>query len=176
MTASVLPPDAQTRASVTIAWVIIANKPFYPVYIWWLVGTGVQASLVTLIATPFLLLVPYLASRKPQAARLLLLAIGTADTMLAARVFGEGSAAALFFAPCIMLVAVSFRPEEAWLQRIAAVLVFLAFALDHVWPGTPFHAWSASELAVLRSINILAVASLMTFIAIRYAGVSARGS
>ena len=163
--------DGLAQARVTVAWVIILNKPVYPVYIWWLVGSGVQASLFTLIALPFLLLVPWLAGRRPLAARLALVAIGTADTLLATRVFGTDSGAVLFFAPCLMLAALSFRLNEARLQRIAAVLVFAAFSIGHFWPGEPLHLWNAEELARLRSLNILSVACLMAFMAIRYAGI-----
>ena len=61
MTTSRTEPDELTQASVTVAWVIIANKPFYPLYIWWLVGSGVAVSLWSLVAVPFFLLVPWLA-------------------------------------------------------------------------------------------------------------------
>lgn len=36
-------PDALTQATATAAWVILLNKPFYPLYVWRLVGSGVEA-------------------------------------------------------------------------------------------------------------------------------------
>ena len=166
------PPDALTRASVTVAWVIILNKPFYPLYVWWLVGRGAQASLGTLIAVPFFLLIPLIAGRMPLAARAALPAIGTVDTLLATKIFGNDAGTALFLAPCIMLVALSFRPRQAWWQRIAGLLVFLVFIITHWGLGDALFVFSAAELATLRSINIVSVASLMTFIALRYAGIA----
>jgi hypothetical protein len=164
-------PDELTRASVTVAWVIIANKPFYPLYVWWLVGSGTEASLGTLVSVPFFLLVPFLARRAPLWARVALPVVGTADTLFETKLFGDGSGTELFLAPCMMLVALSFHTAEAWWQRGLAVLVFLAFVVAHGRMGEALHVWNAAELGTLFSINAFAVASLMAFIAIRYAGV-----
>ena len=47
------PLDPLTQATVTLAWVIALNKPFYPLYVWYLVGNGVVASLATMLAANF---------------------------------------------------------------------------------------------------------------------------
>ena len=57
--------DTRTGATITIAWVIVANKPFYPMYVWWLVGDGVETSALTLLAIPFFLAVPLVARKSP---------------------------------------------------------------------------------------------------------------
>ncbi|MGO7258911.1 hypothetical protein ACCT32_35770, partial [Rhizobium brockwellii] len=64
--------DPLTKASVTVAWVILLNKPFYPLYIWYLVGDGVAASLGTLSAAPLFLAIPLIARRSPLSARIAL--------------------------------------------------------------------------------------------------------
>jgi hypothetical protein len=165
------PLDPLTRASITIAWVIIANKPFYPLYVWWLLGNGVVASLFTLIAVPFFLAVPFLASRSPLAARIALPVIGTIDTLFETKLFGTGSGTALFLTPCIMLAALSFHAEEKWWQRGVTAFIFLVFVISRMSVGEPFHAWTDADLSNLLNLNAFAVASLMAFIALRYAGV-----
>ena len=164
-------PDDLTRASVTVAWIIILNKPFYPLYVWWLVGSGTQASLGTLVSTPFFLSVPLLARRSALAARIALPFVGTIDTLFATKLFGEASGTELFFGPCITLAALSFKAAEAWWQRGMAALVFVSFVAAHGRLGEALQVWSKDELGTLFSINVFAVASLMAFIAIRYAGV-----
>jgi hypothetical protein len=163
--------DDLTRASVTVAWVIVANKPFYPLYVRWLVGSGTLASLGTLVSLPLFLLVPYLARRSPLWARIALPVAGTMDTLFETKLFGFASGTELFLAPCMMLVALSFDAAEAWWQRGLAALVFVAFIAAHGRLGEALHVWNADELDTLFSINAFAVASLMAFIAIRYAGV-----
>ncbi|CAN7569255.1 hypothetical protein [Rhizobium sp. LjRoot254] len=164
------PLDPLTQATVTVAWVILLNKPFYPLYVWWLVGSGVQASLGTLASVPFFLLIIYLGPRNALAARIALPLVGTVDTLFETKLFGYGSGTELFLAPCIMLVALSFYAEEKWWQRGMAGLLFLLFFAAHGRLGAALHEWSPNELATLFNINVFAVASLMAFVAIRYAG------
>jgi len=164
--------DPLTGATVTVAGVLVLNKPFYPLYVWYLVGSGVQTSLASLIATPFFLAIPFVARRSSLAARVALPLIGTLDTVFETKVFGTASGTELFFAACILLVALSFRPGEAWWQRFAAIFVFVAFVFSRNWIGMQIHNWSSSDLSILLNLNAFAVASLTTFISLRYAGIA----
>jgi len=162
------PLDPLTSATVTTAWVIFANKPFYPLYVWWLVGSGVETSLWTLIAAPLFLAVALMAHRFPLAARIAVPLIGTTDTIFETKIFGAGSGTELFLAPCIMLAALSFYAEEKWWQRGMVALIFCAFAVTHGRLGTALHIWNDMDLATLLNLNAFAVASLMAFIALRW--------
>lgn len=164
-------PDPLTQASVIVAWVILLNKPLYPVYIWWLVGNGVMASLATLIAAPFFLAIPFLARYRPSMARTALPLVGTCDTLFETKLFGQPSGTELFFAACIMLAALSFRAEERWRQRGVAALVFLVFLVSRNYIGSPLHAWTDADLSKMLNLNAIAVGSLMVFIALRFASV-----
>ncbi len=166
--------DPLTQASVTVAWVIFVNKPFYPIYIWYLIGNGFTASLGTLLAAPLFLAVPFLARRAPIAARFTLPLVGTCDTFFETKLFSQNSGTELFYAACIMLVALSFREDEKWRQRGLAVLVFAVVLISRVYIGAPLHAWTEPDLASLFNLNVFAVASLMTFITLRYSGISRR--
>jgi len=164
--------DPLTQATVTVAWVIFLNKPFYPLYVWYLVGNGVTASLGTLISAPFFLAIPFLARRSPLAARMALPLVGTFDTLFETKLFGQGSGTELFFAACIMLAALSFKAEEKWWQRCMAGLFFAVFAFSRSYIGQPLHVWTDGDLAILFNLNAFAVASLMAFIAFRYSGIA----
>lgn len=163
--------DPLTEATVTVAWVIVANKPFYPLYVWYLVGSGVTASLLTLVSAPFFLAIPFIARRSPIVARIMLPVIGTLDTMFETKLFGTASGTELFLAACMMLAALSFRGEERWSQRGLVAFIFGAFLITRNWTGAPLHGWSESELSILFNLNAYAVASLLAFVALRYAGV-----
>lgn len=162
--------DPLTRATVTVAWVIFLNKPFYPLYVWYLVGHGITASLATLISAPFFFAVVLVAKRSPLASRILLPAVGTLDTAFETTLFGQGAGTELFFAACIMLVALSFRPQEKIWQYAMTIFVFCVFVASRTFNGQPWYPWSAGELSTLLNLNIFAVASLLAFIALRYAG------
>ncbi|WP_112611370.1 hypothetical protein ACK83U_19420 (plasmid) [Rhizobium sp. WW22] len=162
--------DARTGATITIAWVILANKPFYPMYVWWLVGDGVETSAITLVAIPFFLAVPLIARKSPFSARLALPLIGTIDTVFESIVFGRASATLLFLAPCMALTLVSFQPDEKWWQRGLVCCIFVCFAICWWRLKDPVFPWTGGQIAMLMNINVFAVASLMTFIGARYAG------
>lgn len=165
-----LSPDPLTQATVTVAWVIVLNKPFYPLYVWYLLGNGIVASLGTLLSAPFFLAIPFVARRFPLAARIALPLVGTFDTLFETKLFGQGSGTELFFAACIMLVALSFKAEEKWWQRGMSILVFAVFVFSRGFIGEPLYAWTASDLAILFNLNAFAVASLLAFVSLRYAG------
>ncbi|MBP1849669.1 hypothetical protein [Rhizobium halophytocola] len=165
------PLDPLTQATVTVCWVVAANKPLYPLYVWWLVGSGTVASLATMLTMPLFAAIALLARRFPFAARLALPLIGTLDTLFETKLFGAASGTALFLAACAMLAALGFRWTEKWWQRASAILIFLAYLAVRGGLGTPLHVWNADELASLFEINAFAVACLMAFIALRYAGV-----
>ena len=163
-------PDLLTAATVTVAWVIVLNKPFYPLSIWWLVGNGVQASLISVLSMPFFLAIVFLAKRSPLAARIALPVVGTIDTLFETKLFGTGSGTELFFAACIMLAALSFHAHEKLWQWAVACFVFAAFVFSRYAMGDALHIWSSDDLATLFNFNAFAVACLTTFIALRYAG------
>lgn len=164
--------DPLTAATLTVAWVIILNKPFYPLSIWWLVGNGVEASLISVVSMVFFLAIPLIARRSSLAARIALPAIGTLDTIFETKLFGPGSGTELFFAACIMLVAVSFRQGERLWQVGMTGMVFAGFLWARYMIGGALHVWSEPDLATLLNLNAFAVACLTAFIALRYAGLN----
>nr|WP_183368472.1 hypothetical protein [Gellertiella hungarica] len=163
--------DALTAASVTVAWVVALNKPFYPLYVWWLTGEGTAASLVAVAAAPFFAAAALMAKTNPLAARLGVPLIGIVDTVLAGVFLGQAGGTELYFAACLMLVALNFHAAEKWLQRGLAVFGFVVFFLFHGRFSAPLHVWDAAGVQSLLTLNAFSVASLMTFIALRYAGV-----
>lgn len=162
------PLDPLTAASITVVWVILLNKPFYPLYVWWLTGDGVLISCWSMVAAPFFALAIVGARRFPLAARIAVPLIGTLDTLFETKLFGYGSGTELFLAPCTMLVALSFYAQEKWWRRGLAALIFATFAAARNRLGPALHVWRDQNLAALLNLNAFAVASLMAFIALRW--------
>lgn len=165
------PVDALTAASITIAWVVALNKPFYPLYVWWLTGDGVSSSPTAVLAAPFFAAVALMGRKNPLAVRVGVPLIGIIDTVLAGMFMGQATGTELYFAACMLLIALNFREDEKWLQRGMAVFGFAAFVIFHGRFTLMDTGWSAEDVASLLTLNAFSVASLMTFIALRYAGV-----
>ena len=162
-------PDPLASAGAAVAWVVLANKPLYPVAIWWFVGGGFEASLATLIAAPLYAAVPFLARRAPLTARVSTPVVGLADTLLATKVFGPGSGVELFLFACGLLAALSFRPHEVWWSRGLIGLIFVAFVAMRLGGGPALYALPADELGRLLDLNVFSAASLFAFIGLRFA-------
>lgn len=170
-------PDALTAASATIAWTILGNKPFYPLYVWWLIDKDAAiVSLWTLVATPLFAAVPWLARRNGRAARLTLVLAGIADTAFASLMLGAGTGGVYFFFPCLMLAALCFRVSEPWSSRAIAVLAFVAFAALAKFGGGGVHAWTGEQAKTLDSLNLYCAIALSAFIALRFSTVARDGS
>ena len=156
-------------ASATTAWVIVVNKPIYPLYVWGLVGDGVATSFWTLAAWPLFLACALGARRWPLAARVGLPLAGMTDTAFSAWMFGAASGVEAFFVPCAALAALSFRADEAALSRALTVAAFVAFAALR-WLAPPgLHPWPAGEAATLATLNVYSAASLTAFVGLRFA-------
>ena len=162
--------DPLASAGAAVAWVVLANKPLYPVTIWLFVGGGFTASLATLIAAPLYAAAPFLARRASLTARAATPVVGLADTLLATKVFGPGSGAELFLFACGLLAALSFRPHEVWWSRGLIGLIFVAFVAMRLGGGAALYALPPDELGRLLDLNIFSAASLFAFIGLRFAG------
>jgi len=75
-------------------------------------------------SAPIFLTIPFLAARSPLAGRIALPLIGTFDTLFETKLFGSASGTELYFAACMMLVALSFQADEKWWQRGMALVLF----------------------------------------------------
>lgn len=162
--------DPHATAVVTVAWLIVANKPVYPLYVWWFVGNGTAAACLTMLATPAFLAIALMGARHPLAARLALPLVGALDTLFATKLFGAASGTELFFVPCLILAVASFRPDEGrWTKGLVAVL-FVSFVVAHGRLGAAWGPWTIEETARLLEINVFAVASLAAFLGWRFSG------
>jgi hypothetical protein len=166
------PIDPLASACAAVGWVVVASKPFYPIYFWWLVGGGVEASLVSLLAAPIYAAAALAARRASLAARVAMPTIGLVDTLLAAKIWGLGSGAELFLFSCGLLAALSFRSGEGWWSRGLIGLIFVGFVAMRLGGGPAWHAFPPDQLSRLLELNTLSAASLFAFIGLRFAGVA----
>jgi hypothetical protein len=161
--------DPLAAATVGVAWLIVVDKPLYPLTVAWVAGDG-WAAWPTLLALPAFLAIALLGRRRSFAARLALPLVGAADTLLATKLFGAASGTELFFVPCLLLAVLAFRAEEArWTKGLVALL-FAVFALAHGRLGAPLGPWTADAAARLLELNALSVAMLCAFLGWRFAG------
>lgn len=161
--------DPLAAATNFIALCVVGNQPFYPLYVWWIVGNDGGVSLVTFLSTPFFLAVPAVARRSSLVGRAMLPIVGVANTILSVKAFGFASGVALFLGPCAMIAGMALRAGERSIMLMILGFTFAAFAL-HDWLGAPVHLFSSEEYARFLSLNAWSVAGLTVFTAVKYSG------
>ena len=161
--------DPLAAATNFIALCVVGNQPFYPLYVWWIVGDDGWVSFVTFLSTPFFLAVPAVARRSSLAGRAMLPIVGVANTILSVKAFGFASGVALFLGPCAMIAGMALRARERSIMLMILGFDFAALAL-YDWLGAPMHLFSKEEYARFLSLNAWSVAGLTAFAAVKYSG------
>lgn len=163
--------DPMTEAANWIALVVAWNQPFYPLYLWWIVGADkIAPSFLTFLSTPFFLVVPAVAARHPVAARLLLPLTGIANGILSTKAFGVASGVGIFLIPCALIGALLFRPSERRLGLFVIALTAAAYFIPHGFYGSPLADYSAADNAGMVGLNALSAATLVVFIGLLISG------
>jgi hypothetical protein len=153
--------DPLAASSNFIALMVAASQPFYPLYVYWVIGGDYWPTLFTFFSTPFFLAVPALARSNSLAGRALLPIAGIANTALASLLLGPQSGVLLFLMACVLIAAVQFRKSERW---CAFLLVAAATAAYFLLKGTTQYALvdlSDSAATGLIALNAFSVGALL---------------
>lgn len=168
--------DPLVATANTIALVVVSNQPFYPLYLYWLVGPDVAPSYWLFLSTPLFAAVPAISRLNTVAGRVLLPLAGIANTMLSAKAFGVASGVEMFLIPCVLIGFVVFRPSERIIGLAIAGLAFLIFTMLHGNYGQPVHLYTPEEYESFVKLNATSVGTLTAFVGLLVAGlISQRG-
>jgi len=162
-------PDPLVSAGNLIATVVAWNQPFYPLYLYFVVGPDIEVSFLTFLSTPFFVAVPAVARRHSLLGRALLPVTGIANTIVSAKAFGAASGVELFLAPCLTIAALLFRRSERWLMYALVALGLATYLGLHDRYGAPLHLYTADEYARFFSLNAFSVLTLAAFVGIVFA-------
>lgn len=162
--------DPLTGQANRFALLLASNQPFYPLYVWWLVGEGWMVSLWTLLSTPFFLATPWLARLSSLGGRLMLAFAALGNTFMCMALFGESSLVGLFLAPCTVLIALLFRSgETVWTALCLGAGLAVFLALHGRWPA-PQVEFTSSQINSFAFLHTVCAASLTALIAWLFAG------
>jgi hypothetical protein len=164
-------PDPATAASNLVALVIASNGPFYPLYVLALIGWENTGVWLTMLASPFFMLMPVISRRHPATGRVALPVIGIVNTVGCTFLFGSTSRVELFLLPCITLIALQFRGCE---RRRLLSLLGLAVGTQ-IWltefPPAGLMILRVDQAEALARLNAISVATLSAFLVLSLANV-----
>ncbi len=158
--------DPLARAGNVIAMFILGNQPFYPLYLYLLLGDRFWPALLTLLSSPFFAAVPWLMRRNALAGKWLLIGAGLGNTLLAIKALGPESGLELFFFPCAVLGALVFAGREAvsrWCAALAPVALYL-FCRGRY--GAPLEVYSGDDYANLLTLHAISAAAICIYICV----------
>jgi hypothetical protein len=158
-------PDPRLTAANTVALVLGWNQPFYPLYLWWIVGPSAWVGLPTIAAGVVFALVPAVVRRNARAGRVLLVATAIGNTVLCMKLLGEASGVGLFLFPCAMLATLLFRPAERVLMLGLTAAPLLVWLLLRPLLGAPPVVFPAAAQATLFTLNAASAGAVMVFLA-----------
>ena len=164
-------PDPMAKIAGTVALVVASNQPFYPLYLYAIVGKQAWPAWLTLLTTPLFLAVPALARRHSLAGRAMLPIVGVANTVLSVKLIGLNTAVELFLLPCILLAAVLFSSNERRTMIPVLAVPLAAYFLVDGRLGDPLQIFDAASYASIVALHAVSVASLTAFVGLLVASV-----
>lgn len=153
-----------------IALVVAWNQPFYPLYLYGIVGSNLAPSLLTFLSTPFFAVIPALSRKHPTVSRAMVPLVGMANTIISAKAFGVASGVEIFLIPCALIGAALFRPSERLLGLALAGLALVIFIVLHSRYGAPLGVYSPAEYEGMFSLNALSAGTLAVFVGLLMSG------
>ena len=129
--------DPLVAAGNFVALVLAWNQPFYPLYLWFILGRDAWIGLPDTLSGFVFFAIPGVARRHPLLGRALLPVAGMLNVVLCMKLLGEASGIWLLLFPCIMLAALLFRWRERWLMLGLSALPAAAWLLLRGRLGAP---------------------------------------
>ena len=164
-------PDPMAKVAGTVALVVASNQPFYPLYLYAIVGKQAWPAWLTLLTTPLFLAVPAVAKRYPLAGRAMLPIVGVVNTVLCVKLIGLGTAVELFLLPCVLLAAILFRTNERLTMIPVLSVPFAAYFLLDGRLGDPLQTFDAASYVSIIALHAVSVASLTALIGFLFASI-----
>lgn len=153
--------EALTTASNRTAVILAANTPFYPLYLYFILGrAGLPWLLFSAISLPFFITTLALARRRGVVGRAWLCGVATLNSVYVTWLLGEASGTALFLLPCTGLALLSFRRRELVPLVMFSALPGALFLLLHGHFPAPPTLYSSAQYHSLRVLNEISVVSI----------------
>ena len=163
--------DPYIAAANFVALVLAWNQPFYPLYLWFILGSDAWVGLPCMLLGLAFFAIPALTRRWPLFGRAVLPVIAVFNTVLGMATMGEASGIALLLLPCGMLTAILFRWRERFAMAALSALPLAAWLAARGHPGFPPVVFAPDQYAALLTMNAVSAGCLMVFLGWILAGI-----
>ncbi|MBY0362859.1 MAG: hypothetical protein K2X45_13215 [Phreatobacter sp.] len=156
----------RSAIAASVAFIVVSNQPFYPFYLYLLLGGRAWPALLTWLSAPLFAAVPRVARTDEARGGALLVTAGMANTTLCTVAMGPASGVELFYLPCLALALLLFTGRQRAMAAAATVFATgAAMAAVRLAGAEGLVPITAHELASLRRINAFSVCGLLAVMA-----------
>ena len=163
--------DPRVSACNTIAMVIAWNQPYYPLYLWWIVGRDAWVGIPDAFSGLLFFAVPAICRRSPLWGRIAMIVFSTANVVFCSMMLGEAAGVQLLYFPCAMLAAMLFSWRERFVMVAIATLPLVAWYETRSRLDIPPIRFTPEAYADLFTLNAISAGSLMVFFGWLLAGI-----
>jgi len=163
--------DPRVSAANTIALVLAWNQPYYPLYLWWIVGPDAWVGIPDAFSGILFFAVPAIARRSGLPGRVALVVIATANVVFCSMMLGEAAGVQLLYLPCGTLAAILFGWRERLVMLAMTSLPLVVWLLTRGRLDIPPIRFSAQAYASLFTLNAFSAGVLMVFFGWLLAGI-----
>jgi hypothetical protein len=166
--------NPHVAACNTIAMVIAWNQPYYPLYLWWIVGRDAWVGIPDAFSGILFFAVPAIARRSGLLGRVAMVVFSVANVVFCSMMLGQAAGVQLLFLPCGMLGAILFGWRERFVMLTMTALPLIAWLLTRRWQDAPPVRFPDAAYASLFTLNAVSAGALMVFFGWMLAGINRR--
>lgn len=155
--------DPLVAAGNFVALVLAWNQPFYPLYLWFIIGSKAWVEVPDVLSGFLFFAIPAIARRNALLGRVLLSVFGIANVLVVWWMLGDGAGLWLLLFPCGMLAALLFTWRERWVMLGLALLPLVAWLALWGRLGPPPVSLSIEEMASITTMNAVSAFALLAF-------------
>ena len=160
--------DPLVATANLVALVVAGNIPFYPIYQLVLIGWDAWPSLLEAPVALLFFAIPWVSRRSGLVGRCLPPLLGTANTLFCMKLMGEASGNALYFVPCVVAAALSFRSTERWVMLPLVWLPVAGFLLSLDRLGPSLAPFTDTQSAAMLRLNAVSTGFFVGFLGMLY--------
>jgi hypothetical protein len=164
--------DPHVSATNTIAMVLAWNQPYYPLYLWWIVGRDAWVGIPDIFSGLLFFAVPAITRRSPMLGRVALIVFSVANVAFCSMMLGEPAGIQLLYLPCGMLAAMLFSWRERSVMLAMTALPLLTWWATRTRLDIPPVRLTPEAYASLFTLNAVSAGALMMFFGWLLAGIN----
>jgi hypothetical protein len=163
--------DPRVAACNTVAMVLAWNQPYYPLYLWWIIGKDAWVGIPDVFSAPLFFAIPAIARRAPRLGRIAMVVFAVANVAFCSMMLGEAAGVQLLYLPCGMLAAMLFTWRERFIMLGMTTLPLLTWLATRSRLDIPPIRFPPEAYASLFTLNAVSAGSLMIFFGWLLAGI-----